>query len=100
MGGGAGGQGGSVGYQSSNPVLYNWQNILPPWTIGGQQKAIPWLEQRAQTGLLPGEQRSLWGGAMEQLQEGYMGSRKDIARSLAQSGFTPSSPILSPEPLE
>ena len=96
-GGGAGGGGTSSGWQqsSSTPQLFNWQQILPPWTAQGQQNTMPWLEQRAQTGMLPGEARSLWGGARESVEQGAMGAGRNFSRQVAASGMSPTSPMVA-----
>ena len=95
--GSGGGAGGSTGWQmsQSTPQLYNWQQILPPWVASGQQALVPYLQQKAQTGLLPGEERTLWGGSREQIEQGAMGAEKGLARQVASSGLSPSSPMVA-----
>ena len=86
------GQGGGQG--TSTSTLYNWKKILPPWVQTGQQAVLPWLQSRAQTGLLPAEERALWGGMREGIESGYTGATKNLSRQMAVSGMNPSSPMM------
>ena len=88
MGGGSGG--GTSG--TSGTQLYTWKDILPPWIQAGQQATLPYLMSRAQTGLLPGEERSLWGGVKGTLEQGAMDAGKGLSRMLASSGISANSP--------
>lgn len=78
----------------SNPKLYNWKDILPPWVQGGQQTVLPWLMSRAsEGGMLPAEEKQLWSQARGSvLQSGDEASR-NLSRQLASSGMNPSSPM-------
>lgn len=89
MGGGGGPSG------QSGTTLYTWKDILPPWIQQGQQAALPFLMQRAQTGLLPSEERTLWGGARDQIERGAEGASKNFARMIAGSGISPNSPAVA-----
>ena len=97
MGSGGSSGGGGSGWQTSTstPQLYNWQQILPPWVSSAQQQTVPWLQHRAQTGLLPGEERTLWGGAREQIEQGSMGAGRNLSRQIAASGMSPTSPMVA-----
>ncbi len=89
MGGGSGGG----GQQTTQSHLYNWRDILPPWIQSGQQTVLPWLLGRAQTGLLPSEERILWGQARDTIEDSYQGATKNLSRQIATSGLSPSSPM-------
>jgi len=89
MGGSSGGGGGS---SSTNTQLYTWKDILPPWIQSGQQAALPWLMQRAQTGLLPSEETSLWGDIKGTVEQGSNLAGKNFSRQMASSGISPNSP--------
>ena len=88
-----GGGGSSQPTQTTQSKLYNWKDILPPWVQTGQQTALPWLLGRAQTGMLPGEERNLWGQARESIESSSEGAGKNLSRMLATSGLSPSSPM-------
>lgn len=83
------------GYSTSNPVLYNWKDILPPWVSQGQQQLLPYLEARAATGLLPQEERDLWGQARNNINMSSEAAGKNLQRQLAGSGMTPNSPMVA-----
>lgn len=83
------------GYSTSNPVLYNWKDILPPWVSQGQQQLLPYLEARAATGLLPQEERGLWGQARNNINVSSEAAGKNLQRQLAGSGMTPNSPMVA-----
>lgn len=85
----------SSGQSTSTPTLYNWTNILPPWVQSGQQTALPWLMSRAQEGLLPQEQRDLWGQMQSQLGESGDMASKNLSRQIASSGMSPNSPMVA-----
>jgi hypothetical protein len=87
---GGGGSSGTSGTSGTN--LYTWKDILPPWIQSGQKAALPYLMSRAQTGLLPSEERSLWGGVKGSLESGSMGAGKELSRMLASSGISANSP--------
>lgn len=79
---------------SSNPVLYNWKDILPPWVQGGQQAVLPWLMSRAsEGGMLPSEERALWSQARGTVEQNANQATKNLSRQLATSGLAPSSPM-------
>jgi hypothetical protein len=82
----------SGGESSSTPTLYNWKDILPPWVIKGQQSAVPWLQSRAEQGLLPQEERDLWGGIKSEIGASGDLATKNLSRQIASSGMNPSSP--------
>jgi len=88
MGGGGETSGGGQSYTTA----LNWKDFLPSWTQSGQQAALPYLMQRAQTGLLPSEEKSLWGGIQGQLDTSSMGAGKNLAGKLASSGISANSP--------
>jgi hypothetical protein len=88
MGGGSG----SGGSGSSGTNLYTWKDILPPWIQTGQQATLPYLMDKAKTGLLPSEERSLWGGVKGSLEQGSMDAGQNLSRMLASSGISASSP--------
>lgn len=97
-GGGSGG-GGSSGQTSSasstsTPNLYSWKDILPPWVQSGQQTVLPWLMSRAQEGLLPSEERTLWSQAKSSIEDSSMQANRNFSRQLASSGLSPSSPMV------
>lgn len=100
MGTGGGSSGGfgtqeTTSESRSTPTLYNWREILPPWVQAGQQKALPWLLSRAQTGLLPQEERQLWGQAQGSIEDASSLAARNLSRQLAGSGLSPSSPMVS-----
>jgi hypothetical protein len=100
MSSGGGSSGGGMGTQeststsTSTPTLYNWKEILPPWVQSGQQKALPWLLARAQTGMLPQEERQLWGQARGSIEDSSNIASRNFSRQLASSGLSPSSPMV------
>jgi hypothetical protein len=78
---------------TSTPVLYNWQNILPPWVQAGQQTTLPWLMNRAASGGLTQQQQSqLWGGIQDQLQTSFNAAGQNMSRQISSAGIDPSSP--------
>lgn len=83
----------SSGTSTSNPKLYSWKDILPPWVQAGQQTVLPWLMNRAATGMLPSEERALWGQAKGTIEDTSEGAGKNLSRQLAMSGLSPSSPM-------
>lgn len=87
----------STGTQTSTttPTLYNWSNILPPWVQSGQQTVLPWLMSRANEGLLPQEQRDLWGQMQSQIGTSGDVASKNLSRQIAGSGMNPSSPMVA-----
>ena len=87
--------GGAPSSQSqSNPTLYSWKEILPPWVQGGQQQVLPWLMSRAaEGGMLPSEERQLWGEAKTTVESSSEQANKELSRRLALSGMSPSSPM-------
>jgi len=54
---------------------------------GGQQTVLPWLMSRAQSGLTPSEERTLWGGTKNQIEGSSSEAGQNLARQLAQSGI-------------
>jgi len=96
LGGGGGqsqtGWGSSSGSSTTNPNLYTWRDILPPWVQKGQEGVLPWLMNRAQTGMLPQEEQQLWGQAKDTLEDSSQGANRALARQLAMSGVKASSP--------
>jgi hypothetical protein len=94
MGSGGGG-GGGTSTSVSNPQLYSWREILPPWVQSGQQSVLPWLMSRAQEGLLPDEEAKLWGQIKEQIESSSNEASRNLARQIATSGMSPSSPMVS-----
>ena len=82
----------SEGESSSTPHLYNWRDILPSWVIEGQQRAVPWLQSRAEQGMLPQEERDLWGGVKSEIGASGDLATKNLSRQIASSGMSPSSP--------
>ena len=92
MGGGSGGASGGGG--SSSTTLYSWKDLLPPWIQSGQQAALPWLMSRASSGgLLPSEERSLWGGVKSNLDAANSQAGRSLASRMASSGISSSSPV-------
>jgi len=89
---GSGGSSGGGGSSVSNPTLYSWREILPPWVQAGQQSVLPWLMSRAQEGLLPDEEQKLWGQVKDQIESSGMDASKNLARQMATSGVSASSP--------
>lgn len=81
------------GTSSTTPNLYSWKEILPPWVQSGQQTVLPWLMSRAAEGMLPSEERTLWGQAKETIEGGSQQAGRGLARQLATSGLAPSSPM-------
>ena len=82
----------SSGTSTSTAQLYNWKDILPPWVQSGQQTALPWLMSRAQTGLLPQEERDLWGGVKGDIASSGDLATKNLSRQIASSGMNVNSP--------
>lgn len=80
----------SGGESSSTPILYNWKDILPSWAAEGQQRAVPWLQSRAEQGLLPQEERDLWGGIKSEIGASGDLATKNLSRQIASSGMNPS----------
>lgn len=98
--GGSSGGGGSIGQTStgtstSTPNLYSWKDILPPWVQSGQQTVLPWLMTRASEGLLPSEERNLWGQAKGSIEDSSMQANRNFSRQLASSGLSPASPMVA-----
>jgi len=90
MGGGSDGSGGGG---SSTTTLYNWKNLLPPWVQSGQQSALPWLLSRASSGgLLPSEEKTLWGGVKTSLDDANSRAGRSLASKMSSSGISASSP--------
>jgi len=88
-----GGGGPSGGGGSSQTTLYNWKDLLPPWVQSGQQAALPWLMSRASSGgLLPSEERTLWGGVKTTLDEASSQAGRSLASKMASSGISAQSP--------
>jgi len=88
------GGGGPTSQGSSNPVMYNWKDILPPWVQSGQQAVLPWLMSRAsEGGMLPSEEKMLWGQARSSIEDASNQANKNLSRQLASSGLSPSSPM-------
>lgn len=88
------GGGGPSSSGSSNPVLYSWKDILPPWVQSGQQSALPFLMNRAsEGGLTPSEERMLWSQARGSVEQSSNDATRNLARQLASSGLSPSSPM-------
>ena len=87
--------GGAPSSQSqSNPTLYSWKEILPPWVQAGQQTTLPWLMSRAvEGGMLPGEERKLWGEAKGTVEDASTKAMRALSGRLATSGLSPSSPM-------
>lgn len=82
----------STGQSTSTPTLYNWREILPPWVQSGQQAALPWLMSRAQTGMLPQEERDLWGGVKSEIANSGDLASRNLSRQIASSGMGANSP--------
>lgn len=94
MGGGGGTTGGGgTGSSTTTPNLYTWKKLLPPWVQAGQQSVLPWLMNRAATGMLPSEERSLWGQAKTTIEDASESAGQNLSRQLAVSGLSPSSPM-------
>jgi len=87
--------GGAPSSQSqSNPSLYSWREILPPWVQAGQQQALPWLMSRAaEGGMLPSEERQLWGEARGTIEDAANQATRALSGRLATSGMSPGSPM-------
>ena len=87
--------GGAPSSQSqSNPSLYSWKQILPPWVQAGQQQTLPWLMSRAaEGGMLPSEERNLWGEARTTIEDASNQATRALSGRLATSGMSPSSPM-------
>ncbi len=83
------------GTSTTTPNLYSWKDILPPWVQSGQQTVLPWLMSRAQTGLLPAEEKNLWGQARESIEGSSNLAGRNLGRQLATSGMSPSSPMVA-----
>jgi hypothetical protein len=83
------------GTSTSTPQLYNWRDILPPWVQSGQQAALPWLMSRAQQGLLPQEERDLWGQVKSEIGSSGDMATKNLSRQIASSGMSPNSPAVA-----
>lgn len=94
MGGSSPGSTGS-GFSTSTPTLYNWSQTLTPWQQSGQQAAQPWLMSRAQQGLLPQEERDLWGRIQSEIGASGDLATKNLSRQIASSGMSPSSPAVA-----
>ncbi len=96
MGGGSGGQSGNtISSTQTNPTLYSWRDILPPWVQSGQQTVLPWLMGRASEGLLPNEERDLWGQVKGDIASTSDTASKNLSRQIASSGMSPSSPMVA-----
>lgn len=94
MGGGGGGSTQqSSGQSTSTPNLYSWKEILPPWVQSGQQTVLPWLMNRAATGMTPSEESTLWGQARDTIEGSSNQASRNMARQLSTSGLSPSSPM-------
>jgi hypothetical protein len=94
MGGGGGTtSGGGTGTSTTTPNLYTWKKLLPPWVQAGQQAVLPWLMGRAKEGMLPSEERQLWGQAKDTIASSGQGASQNLSRQLAMSGLSPSSPM-------
>ena len=88
------GGGGPTSSGSSNPVLYSWKDILPPWVQSGQQTALPWLMSRAsEGGMTPQEEKQLWSQARGTVEQSGNQATQNLSRQLASSGMAPSSPM-------
>jgi hypothetical protein len=85
---------GSSGATQSQPVLFNWEDILPPWVSSNQEKLIPYLMSRGQTGMTPQEEQQLWGGMKDTLESGSQDASKQLMRQAVMGGLTPSSPAV------
>jgi hypothetical protein len=93
-GGGTTTSGGGSGSSTTNPNLYSWKEILPPWVQTGQQTVLPWLMNRAaEGGMTPIEERNLWGQAKTTIEDSSQGASQNLSRQLAMSGLNPSSPV-------
>jgi len=84
--------GGGGTTSTSKSKVYNWKDILPPWAQAGQQLMLPWFLQRAQTGMLPSEERTLWGQAKDILESSGQEATRALSRKLATSGIEAGSP--------
>ncbi len=89
------GGGGSGTQSTGSSNLYTYKDILPPWVQAGQQRALPYLMQRvSEGGMLPAEERALWGQAKGTIEESAMSAGKELAKRLAMSGLSASSPMV------
>jgi hypothetical protein len=50
---------------------------------------------RASEGLLPSEERNLWGQAKGSIEDSSMQANRNFSRQLANSGLSPSSPMVA-----
>lgn len=65
---------------TSYPVLFNWQELLPPWTQAGQQIALPYLMSEAITGgMTPTVEKSLWGSILSDIDNAASQARRNVA---------------------
>jgi hypothetical protein len=71
--------------------LYTWADIMPPWVQEGQKQALPWLMNRAQTGMTPQEEKQMWGQAQGTLEDASQAAGLNFSRQIAGSGISPSS---------
>lgn len=93
MGGGS--TGGGSGSGVTFPVMWNWKDLMTPWQATGQQRILPSLFERYESGgLTPAEQASLWGQAKQQIETGANMAGKNYARQMASSGISPTSPAV------
>ena len=82
----------SEGWTRTTPTLYNWRQILPPWVSSSQEKLVPFLMNRAQTGMTPQEEQQTWGQAKETIEGSSQDANKALSRVLATSGIGANSP--------
>ena len=89
----AGGGGAPTGGGTSGTNLYNWKDLLPPWTQTGQQVALPWLMGQAFSGgMTPTEQKQQWGTMVSDIDNAAAQARKGITSRWVQGGAAMNSP--------
>lgn len=98
MSGGGGSQstvGSGSGSGYSNPILYDYNQLMTPWQKSGQQTTLPMLMQRAFSGgMSPDEERNLLGTVRQQTDQEFDQQRAGLGAKAAMSGLSPSSPVV------
>lgn len=95
MGGSSGPSSTGSGSGSSTPHLYNYEKLMTPWQMAGQQATLPMLMQRAFSGgLSPEEERALLGTVRQQTDQEFEQQQKGLVSKAALSGLSPTSPVV------
>lgn len=85
----------STGYGGSTPQLYNYESLMTPWQMSGQQQFLPTLMSRVSSGgLTPDEERTLLGTVRQQTDQEFEQQQKGLVSKAALSGLSPSSPVV------